>query len=217
MPESSSPIIREAMASRAAPRLRFALAILVGLLVLSLIGVGVSVWYALDQRDKAAEAGRNLAERVRAECEKPGNGILADDSLCDEAQDVVDETPPDNEVGPPGPEGPPGPPGLQGPPGVDGRDGQDGTQGPRGVAGEDGQNGSPGQDGSDGTQGPPGPAGEQGPQGPPGPEGPQGPQGPTGPGGDPGPACPDGYTAQDLTVVTPQGGTQVIRSCVANQ
>ncbi len=114
-------------------------------------------------------------------------------------------------------------------------------QGPRGAAGEDstvpGPAGAPGRDGADSTvPGPQGERGEIGPPGPPpsaeavaqavadfcarpgepcrGPAGPAGERGAVGPVGPPGPTCPDGFVTEQLTVVTPQGGTRDILTCV---
>lgn len=193
------PIVHTAVQHRADRRLRYILAALVGLLVLSLAGIAASVMYALEQRQNAAEAGANLAERVAQACadDEPDPKTIRD--LCEDAQDVADEAPGSIVEGPEGPVGPQGIPGVQGPPGPPGADG---ATGPRGPPGDDGANGpagtdgTPGDDGTDGATGPQGPAGPPGEQGPPGPTGPQGPQGERGPEGPPGdsqvPPCPNG-------------------------
>ena len=120
-------IVEQALAGRADRRLRWVLAALVGILVLALIATGVSVWYALDQREKAAEAGLSLAERIRAACDAPADerppAVLEDPDLCDDAKDVVDDAPGAVVPGPQGPEGPPGPQGPEGPPGPPGQPG----------------------------------------------------------------------------------------------
>lgn len=198
-------IVSQAVAGRADRRLRWALAVLVGLLVLSLAGITASVMYALEQRQNAVEAGQNLAERVTQACDddEPDPPTIQD--LCQDAQDVAEEGPGAIVEGPEGPIGPQGPPGVQGPPGPQGADGRtgprgpqgdDGTNGANGTSGEDGTQGAAGEDGADGAtgpQGPPGPQGEQGPAGPTGPQGPQGEQGPEGPPGDSRvPPCPNG-------------------------
>lgn len=218
-----SPIVDQAVAQRAAPRLRWLIALLVVLLVLSLAGIGWSVWYALEQRDKAAEAGLSLAERIADACALPEDerppAVLADPDLCDDADAVVEDAPGSVIQGPVGPEGPPGPPGLQGPPGAPGEDGADGRSGRPGEDGTSGQDGAPGADGEDGAtgaQGPGGEAGPPGPQGPAGERGPAGPPGPQGPQGEQGPAgmtCPEGYQAQEVTVVS-TGGPQTVYACV---
>lgn len=117
----------------------------------------------------------------------------------------------------PGPVGPPGPPGPPGPKGDKGERGLLGLLGPVGPSGPPGATGEPGATGDTGAQGPagaPGEPGPAGPAGPPGPEGPAGPRGPEGPAGPAGPNCPAGFDGQVITVVTPQGGTQDIFTCV---
>lgn len=178
------PIVDDAMANRASPRLRWLLLGLLGLLVLSLAVTGVAVYAAIQERQKAAEAGLTLAERIATECAKPPAeqppAIQADPALCDEADEVVEDAPGSvvaGPEGPPGPQGPEGPPGAQGvdgetgPRGPSGKDGSDGTNGPAGTPGEDGASGEDGTDGATGPAGPPGPQGEQGPAGPQGPPG----------------------------------------------
>jgi hypothetical protein len=95
-------------------------------------------------------------------------------------------------------EGLPGVPGLTGPRGFRGFPGATGVKGATGADGRAGAKGDTGPVGPMGPQGPQGDKGERGEQGPPGDAGPQGPTGP------PGPVCPDGYTAQQMTVMTPQ-------------
>jgi FtsZ-binding cell division protein ZapB len=100
--------------------------------------------------------------------------------------------------------------GKRGLPGKDGRDGRDGATGRPGRDGAPGVDGRDGQDGS-GQPGPAGPTGEQGPKGEQGPAGPEGPQGPAGP------VCPEGYHAEERTVLTtdsPLGEPMLV--CVRN-
>lgn len=199
---SENPIVRDAVDRRADQRTRTLLVALGAVLVLSLLALGAVTIYAMDQKGKAAEAGQNLAQRVRAACADPDTPIPADlEPLCEQAKDVANggsDTAaipgPRGEQGPAGPAGPPGPRGLQGVRGVGGGDGQDGKAGQQGAQGAAG---APGKAGVDGEAGPAGQDGQDGPQGPAGPEGPQGPPGPPGPQGPPGqdgqnPTCPDG-------------------------
>lgn len=109
-----------------------------------------------------------------------------------------------------------------GPQGLPGAQGPTGAAGSQGVAGPVGATGAPGEPGPPGAEGSPGPAGASGasgsngadgasgpsgPSGPAGPSGAKGDQGDTGPQGSPGPACPSGYTPQQVTVLT-VGGPQ---------
>lgn len=164
-------IVQHAVATRADPRLRKVLAVLLVVTFLALAVGGTSFWYALDQKERAAQAGRALAVRLLVECEKPAmerDPLVDADGLCPDAQKVVDETPPPSgPVGPQGPpgasiQGPPGPPGvsIQGPPGRPGASVQgppgEAIQGPPGESipgppGRDGQNGTNGTDGAPGT------------------------------------------------------------------
>lgn len=219
------PVVEQALKRRADRPLRIALAVLVGILLLSLVATGVATWYALDKRADAARAGVNLAERVQVECEKPEalrSPVVED--LCDQADKVAEEAPTGLLVGPEGPPGPQGPQGVSGPPGSPGRNGTDGLpgrpgstgpQGPPGAPGNDGANGTPGApgatgqdgppgtpgangaDGNDGTDGANGQDGQVGATGPEGPQGIQGPEGPAGPPGPPGPAGPPGMTCPE--------------------
>lgn len=101
----------------------------------------------------------------------------------------------------------PGPAGSQGASGQPGQPGATGTSGRPGTTGSRGPQGSPGKTGASGAPGTPGATvqGPAGPQGPPGKDGTDGNDGATGEQGPPGPACPDGYTAQPVTVVTDSG------------
>lgn len=181
------PIVHDAMANRASPRLRWLLVGLLSLLAISLVATGVAVWYALDQRERAAQAGLTLAERIQAACEAPfeerPDAVIEDPGLCDDADQVVKDAPdaivagPRGSRGAQGPEGPAGPqgnPGRTSPRGPAGEDGDNGTDGRNGPAGEDGTNGDPGMDGADGATGPVGPTGPQGEQGAVGPQGERG-------------------------------------------
>jgi hypothetical protein len=194
-------IVNQAVAGRADRRLRrILLACAIGL-ILSLIAAGIATAYALDQRQKAAQAGVDLAKRVMDACEDPETITSNDlEPLCQQADDVVDNTPASLLPGPTGPQGPQGPPGPQGPqgfigprgpPGDDGRNGTDGRNGATGASGTDGRDGNPG------PQGPPGPQGATGPQGPPGQDGPPGPQGTAQPGSY---DCPQGEYLTGFTV-----------------
>lgn len=88
-----------------------------------------------------------------------------------------------------------------------------GAPGPSGPSGEEGAPGPQGEAGAAGTPGSSGPQGEPGPQGPQGEAGPQGPQGEQGP---PGPVCPDGYHAEQETVLT-MNGPRDTYICVTNE
>lgn len=221
----SNPIVQHAVANRADRRLRMVVVGLVVILATSLVGIAGSVMYALDQREKAAEAGVSLAERIQDACNAPPADrppiVLEDPGLCNDADDVVDEAPSTVVEGPTGPQGPGGPTGPQGPAGTPGEDGEDGErgrpgrEGPPGERGPAGEAGARGPVGEAGQPGEPGPQGQTGPTGPQGPVGPTGPQGPRGDTGPQGPACPQGYTAQETTVVTAEGPQQAVL-CVAD-
>lgn len=210
------PIISRALANRADRRLRWVFAGTVGIVILALVTATAAVWYALEQRDRAAQASLSIAERIAQECEKPldqrAERVREDPTLCEDAQAVVEDGGQgDVEVvqGPEGPPGPQGPQGNQGPPGlgIDGQDGKDGARGPRGPPGEDGQDGAQGPRGATGV-GEQGPQGPEGPQGPPGPQGPAGADGKDGERGPTGPECPQGYTGQEATITTDEGPRQ---------
>lgn len=110
----------------------------------------------------------------------------------------------------PGPQGIQGLQGIPGPQGPVGPQGVQGKQGVKGTTGDTGKTGDPGAVGATGSTGEPGPPG---PQGEPGPAGPQGDKGDTGATGPPGPTCPDGYTGQDIVVLT-DNGPQTTFACV---
>lgn len=114
---------------------------------------------------------------------------------------------PQGQPGQPGGPGQPGETGRPGQPGQTGRPGGPGGRGPAGPSGTPGTPGQAGQPGAPGEQGTQGPAGERGPAGEQGPRGEVGPTGPTGPAG---PLCPDGWTREELTVVTPGGPRQTV-------
>lgn len=208
-----SPIVTEAVKGRAEHRLRWAIAAMAAILVLCLMALGGAVWYALDQKDKAALAGLSLAERIATECAKPeaerSPAIVSDPTLCQDARDVVEDSPGTTVTGPqgpPGPQGPAGPGGAPGADGDDGRNGKNGSDGRNGGPGDDGKPGPGGTDGADGTNGTPGQDGGPGPTGPQGPPGPAGPPGADGKDGQDGdsrvPACPNGaeptWTGNDM-------------------
>lgn len=175
-------------------------------------------------------------------CSEPENvnASFCEDPIAEQPDAIAG---PQGIPGTPGQDGPPGPPGPPGVPGEDGQDGRDGATGPPGprgatgangvgAQGPDGPPGSPGppggpgptgpagQDGSDGTRGPAGPPGPPGPagqDGADGAQGPPGPAGPQGPPGTPGPTCPEGWHAEQRTILTtqaPQGETVIV--CVQN-
>lgn len=197
-------IVQEAVATRADPRLRRILAVLLVITFLALAVSGASFWYALEQKDRAAQAGRALAVRLLVECEKPAlerDPLVDADGLCPDARDVVDQVPPPS--GPAGPMGPPGPPGPQGPQGFTGQGGRPGTEG------------RPGEPGGLGQTGPAGPSGAVGPEGPAGPQGERGGEGPQGPPGTAQPGtylCPEGQVQRGFTI-TPEGA--VVQECVS--
>lgn len=182
-----------------------------------LLIASLAVWYALEQQARRVEAGQDLAESVRRACTDDSINTKDLGALCEQATQVQQQTVK-------GDQGIPGIPGIQGPMGPAGPTGPPGPAGPRGATGKagakgsTGASGSPGAAGSDGAQGAQGPQGATGPAGPAGPQGEQGPQGPQGP---PGPTCPDGYTGQNLNVVTDGGSPgqpliTTIFACVKN-
>lgn len=191
-------IVHTAVAQRADPKLRRILAVLMVLTLLCLAVAGTSFWYALDQKNKAAEAGRRLAETILADDCAPGDG-----GICKEAQDVVDQVPAPKD----------GSPGRPGRDGADGADGQDGRDGAAGRAGKPGANGTPGEPGADGQTGPGGPPGPAGVDGAPGKDGANGADGKDGAPGTAQPGtylCPEGQVQRGFTI-TPEGA--VVLEC----
>jgi hypothetical protein len=89
---------------------------------------------------------------------------------------------------------PRGEPGAQGLPGIPGATGRVGSSGPTGPPGRPGPSGAPGAAGADGAAGPAGPAGPMGP---------------------PGPACPDGWHAAQVQVLS-KGHWITIIACIHN-
>lgn len=147
-------------------------------LVLGLAGV-ILGWHGLDQRAESAETSAvSLAQQVQDACATQGSLDLQGRDLCQQADDVVQGSPPAGPAGAQGVQGERGFTGAQGiqgrtgPPGEVGPDGPigpRGEQGAQGVAGMDGERGMPGADGNDGVpgpMGPPGPAGTNGKDGP---------------------------------------------------
>lgn len=176
-----------------------------------------------NQSDVAALKSALKAQREQFDyCTQPGR---KDQRYC---QEPVAEKP-EAITGPAGPQGIPGlpgPPGPPGPSGVDGRDGRDGADGPPGPPGPRGATGAngvgePGPEGSPGVpgaSGAPGADGKDGKDGPPGPPGPPGPQGPAGPPGPPGPTCPEGWHAEQRTMLSRESPTgETVLVCVQDQ
>lgn len=111
-----------------------------------------------------------------------------------------------------------GQPGAQGERGIPGPSGAPGASGAPGVPGSPGEpgpavTGAPGASGAPGQPGAPGEA-VTGPPGAPGEKGEKGEKGDKGDKGDPGPTCPDGYTAEEVTVLTASGPVTML-GCVA--
>lgn len=208
--------------------------------VMLLIMLGLT-WLAKDATNQALDAEQAKRAQIEAKYDAQANAAKAkvtadsakqvlarlcgagDRVSCDMVRKInslPDKEPrqvvgPIGPIGPVGPVGPVGPRGPIGPDGDAGISGQDGTTGPAGPAGETGPAGPVGPAGAKGETGPAGPQGEQGLKGEPGEPGPQGEP------GTPGPACPDGYTGRELTVLTPDGSpgqpvTQTIWACVPN-
>lgn len=199
MMRSTDAVVQDAVDGRANHGLRWIIVGLAAVLVIALGGLTWTVWYALDQREQAAQAGQSLAERVQAACAERDRIPEDLTAICQDAEDVAEDPGSAAVRGPQGPTGPPGAPGASGPPGTPGSPGDNGRPGPGGEPGQPGASGDPGPSGEPGTSGEPGPQGEQGPPGPTGDQGPEGPR------GEPGPACPEGTTQQEVTVLTMEG------------
>lgn len=196
---SDPTLVEEAVAGRANRGTRWIIVALGVILLAALAALGATFWYALEQKDQAAEAGTSLAARVQEACADRDRIPEDLESICADAEDVAKGADPEAVRGPRGSAGPPGAPGASGPPGRAGAPGRNGQPGPSGEPGDNGPSGEPGVTGGAG------PAGPQGEQGPEGPAGPAGEAGPAGPRGEPGPTCPEGTTQQEATVLTLEG------------
>lgn len=196
MNRETDPLVKRAVDGRANHGLRWLIVAMAAVLVIALAALSWTVLYALDQRDQAAEAGANLAERVTDACSQRDRIPEDLTTICEDAQDVAEDAPGAPVRGPRGDAGPPGPPGEPGPAG---------SPGPSGAKGRPGSPGPGGEPGTPGPSGGPGTPGEAGPPGPQGEPGAQGEQGPAGPKGEPGPTCPEGTTQQEAAVLTVEG------------
>jgi hypothetical protein len=173
--------------------------VMVGFGVAVLVLLGLLLAQNADSRRRAAvnrDVATNALDAARRNCQQ----VQALGGIC--AVNPRDLPAPEAVPGPPGP-APPclsettrcrGETGPRGPAGAPGRPGTTGPPGPPGPSGP------PGLAGLAGPAGPAGPDGVAGPPGPAGAPGPAGDQGPAGEKGDPGPACPDGYTAEPVTI-----------------
>jgi hypothetical protein len=174
----------------------------------------------VNQAERSAQVAQNAAEALAGQVQRLGGNPVVKPSDLPEAVT--------GPIGIPGARGEPGSTGPRGLPGGTGPRGATGLQGDAGRAARNGTDGvgTPGLPGKDGTPvtGPAGKGGTDGKDGVdgkdstvPGPPGPPGADSTVpGPQGAPGPTCPDGYTGEQLTVLTPQGGTRDVFACTAN-
>jgi len=191
--------------------------------VLAMLATLTSVYLGWQAARHDAEAGQDLATRVRAACKDDRIDTEDLQTLCHQAVDVSEGSaligPQGNKgpiglTGPQGVPGPPGSPGHEGPRGPAGTNGQAGKPGTNGDPGVNGQPGATGAAGNDGATGPAGPAGEPGPQGEQGIQGPQGDKGEPGAQGEQGGRGPEPesfsftWLNQTYTCTDPDGDGQ---------
>lgn len=134
-------------------------------MVILVLYIGIASWVGYQRKQEAdakAEQGQDFASEVQAECAKGGDMARRLGLLCQQANDVKQNPPPQNGAkGDIGPKGEKGDPGV-GFPGPVGPRGELGPVGPKGDTGEPGSNGENGSQGEKGEPGPGGPAGEPG-------------------------------------------------------
>lgn len=150
-----------------------------------------------EQRDENAAVATAAIAPILEDCRGISNKIDEQRLACGNllrAQEVIEENAAVETVS--------GAPGTDGVDGDAGADGEDGARGPRGPRGARGVEGSAGADGQDGVTGATGATGEQGPAGPAGPQGDPGNDGQAGAQGPAGPTCPEGWHAEQRTILT---------------
>lgn len=191
MTEEEQKVVRTAVLGSHDDKTRRIRWVAIAVVILGLLGFGVSGWIVYASTLNAANQGAELADTVQDECSQ---GVRSGDS-CEQAKDTekaVKDAPVVTAVK--------GEKGDKGEPGEPGEDGTDGKDGARGEPGEPGEDGSPGPAGPQGPMGPIGPSGAPGAQGEPGPAGEKGKPGPS---GSPG---PDAYPFQFTFQFTTQAG-----------